>query len=117
MAKKPRKNKENKKNYTILIFGILFALLLIFGFFIGKSIKQNRDAKSQNGNFSFYDEEKCRCVERERLTCPKNFELDSEKRACINGTDITNVILTCSKYECSGILYQFNFENKTWETS
>ena len=120
MAKsKPKRKADSKrKNYTIMFLAVLLAIFLIFGFFLGKNIKENR--KNQNPensqeNMSFYDEERCRCVERERLRCNDGFELDAGNRLCRNGTDITNVILACSKYECAGNIYVFNFENKTWE--
>ena len=120
---KPKKAKkpEIKKNeiYKIVISCVLVLLfVLILGLvFKELSQKESKNAKnSPNEDTSFYDADVCRCLERERLRCNDGFELDAEKRLCRNGTDITNVILSCSKYECSGTIYQFNFENKTWES-
>ena len=79
------------------------------------SIRENKNITNSEENFSFYEDEVCRCIERKRLRCLEGFELDSENRLCRKGNDFTNVILGCSKYECSGTIYEFNFENKIWE--
>lgn len=114
---KTHKIKGKKEIYRIIIYCALILLfVLISGLTFKKlSVNQNDNNESNsNENLSFYDEETCRCVERERLRCNEGFELDLENRICKNGNDITNVILGCSKYECSGTIYEFNFENETW---
>ena len=115
---KKTKNKEKNEIYKVIIS---CALVLIVIFFLGLYYKgfyleeNNKNAKQPAENLSFYDDEKCRCVERERLKCNDGFELDLENRFCRSGKDITNVILSCSKYECSGVVYEFNFKNENWE--
>ena len=118
MAKlKKTKNKEKNEIYKIIISCALILILIFFlGLFYKQSYeKENRqDGKQSDENFSFYDSDRCRCIERERLRCNDGFELDAENRLCRSGKEVTNVILACSKYECSGVIYAFNFENKTW---
>ena len=110
--------KSKKGIYIIIISCVLVLLLLLISGLIYKKLSTKEDKNTGNTsdeNFSFYDEDKCRCIERERLKCLEGFELDLENRLCRKGNEITNVILGCSEYECSGVVYEFNSENKIWE--
>lgn len=55
----------------------------------------------------------CDCMERERLKCPEGFTL--EGRLCKAEGKYTNVLLACSKYDCSGEIHLFNLEEEKWE--
>jgi len=113
MAKK--KNNKNLKIDLGIVLALLLASLLFlvyFGFF------------STTGNVvyeksfydTFYDEDICRCLERERQVCSLDgFELEPENRLCRKGNLVTNPLLKCSAYECSGVEYRFNFELNNWE--
>jgi len=119
-SKKPENSKiEKKKVYKIIVSCVIILLLALLSGLVFKkfTVKENRGVDASNESLSFYDSDKCRCIERERLRCNEGFELDLENRLCrnVNGKEVTNVILGCSKYECSGTVYRFNFENETWE--
>ncbi len=79
---------------------------------INSKVIDNQESSAED--FSSRDD--CRCFERERLKCSGKFEFDEERRLCVNGKDVTNVLLSCSKYECSGQIHSFNFDTKKWET-
>ena len=122
---KPKKAKkpEIKKNeiYKIVISCVLVLLFVLILGLVFKELSQKESKNAKNSSaedISFYDADVCRCLERERLRCNEGFELDAENRLCrnVNGKEVTNVILACSKYECSGNIYEFNFENGKWET-
>src|SRR3989338_7260666 len=98
------------KNRKILNEWIAIILIILNK----SSEKKNSDTEISGEDFSSRDD--CRCFERELLKCNnESWTLDEDSRICRNGNKITNVLLGCSKYECSGKVYSFNFENKTWE--
>tara|TARA_Y100000296_G_scaffold84834_1_gene119212 strand:- start:2194 stop:2529 length:336 start_codon:yes stop_codon:yes gene_type:complete len=109
------KNKFNEK--LVLIMIIVFLLIISILFFIIKFNNINSEV-IDNSLFleEFFSEDNCRCFERERLKCDEEFEFDEERRLCKKGNEVTNVLLGCSKYECSGQVYSFNFNTKEWET-
>src|SRR3989344_4154860 len=102
-SKKPEKSKpEKRKIYKFIVSCALILLLVLISGLVFKelSLKENKTNTGKSiEDTSFYDANRCRCLERERLRCSEGFELDVEYRVCRNGTDITNVILACSKYE------------------
>ena len=55
----------------------------------------------------------CDCFERERLKCSEGFELVG--RICKAKGTYTNVLLGCSKYNCSGEIHLFNLEEEKWQ--
>jgi len=103
-------NKRIKNEKLYIIGAIVIALVLLIFFLYG--LNKNKQVPD---DFDFYFEDVCRCLERDRLKCSNGFELDEERRACIKEGEYTNVLLGCSKYECSGDLYDFNFEKDKWE--
>tara|TARA_Y100000310_G_scaffold265617_1_gene276736 strand:- start:1800 stop:2144 length:345 start_codon:yes stop_codon:yes gene_type:complete len=111
------KNK-NKFNRKLVFIIIIFLLIIGLAFFMIKPNNINSKVISDEKSFSedFFSGDNCRCFERERLKCSGEFELDEERRLCVSEKDITNVLLSCSKYECSGQVYSFNFDTKKWET-
>jgi len=120
------KNKLNNRLILTVTFVILSVIILIF-FMINvlltsKVIYEEKEKilEAIEDKRLFYEdlfsEDNCRCFERERLKCSGEFELVEEKRLCKKGNEITNVLLGCSKYECSGQVYIFNFYDKEWET-
>ena len=123
MAKSKNQNyklKSQDKDVKFVVIGIILVLVafLLVGLYTkinyDRDLKKNADLEDPLSQ-SFYSEDSCRCVERERLKCPEGYELNSEGRFCSNGESFTNVVLGCSAYECSGVIYSFNFENRTWQ--
>jgi len=122
IAKTQKKPEIKRKNeiYKIIVSCVLILLFVLLLCLVLKEFfaKENgNNGGLSDENFSFYDSETCRCIERDRLRCNEGFELDSKNKLCrsADGKEVTNVILACSKYECSGFVYEFNFENQAWE--
>ncbi|MBS3071038.1 hypothetical protein J4407_01920 [Candidatus Pacearchaeota archaeon] len=110
-------SKKNKKVIIAITILIIAIAIVISGFVYTEMFAKNSDVNyTDDESFAFYDENQCRCFERERLICnDETWTLDSESRICKKGNERTNVLLGCSKYECSGVIYEFNFETEKWE--
>jgi|TARA_B100001971_G_C18137174_1_gene508298 hypothetical protein len=108
--------KINKKLIFIAI--ITFLLIISAGFFMTKFNRINSKVIDNEKSFTedFFSGDNCRCFEREKPKCSGEFELDEERKLCVNGKDVTSILLGCSKYECSGQVYSFNFDTKKWKT-
>jgi hypothetical protein len=112
----------NKKGQMVII-GIVIIILVATGLYLYWDFdleKTNNVILSEKNleepyNNDFYDEDICRCIERERIECPDDFEFIEGRSLCKNGEFVTNPSLACSKYECSGKIYNFNSENKGWD--
>lgn len=123
MAKQRRskkgKVKANEKRFRMIASGVVILLVLIsLSVYYKISVNNNnKNEESLNKYPPSYDEDSCRCVARERFTCLDGFKLNLERRLCVstNGTYVTNVVLSCSEYECAGTLYKLNLETGTWE--
>jgi len=107
MAKKTaRKKKRMKKNLEriLILTAIGFILLSIIGFSIVKYIKINTGFVVSEDYEEDLDwlSDNCDCIERERFKCTGGFEVDEERRLCFKDNTITNVLLGCSMYNCSG---------------
>lgn len=55
----------------------------------------------------------CNCTERNNLKCPEGFVLESDIRLCRNKSEVTNVLLGCSKYDCNEEIY--SWINEKWQ--
>ena len=73
--------------------------------------------KEQREQVAYQDQlvDNCDCIERERLKCFEGFELNIEKRRCEKDKIFTNVLLGCSKYNCSEGIHEFNFDTEKWQ--
>lgn len=56
--------------------------------------------------------ENCQCMEKERIKCPEGFELKG--RICKAEGKWTNVLLACSKYNCTEEIKLWNNETEKW---
>ena|SRR3990167_5933393 len=106
---------KNKKLTTAL--AILFFVILIAAVFLIKSSAKN-NASSNNIESSytsdFFIDNQCICLERGIKKCSEGFELSGN--LCINKdkTYFTNILLGCSKYDCSGGIYELDNKTKEW---
>lgn len=106
------KMKKRIRN-SILIAGFVFivALLLIF---IGNQINANAIKEKQAiENYTEWLAETCNCLERNIISCSERFEL--KNNICTDGEYITNKLLICSKYNCSGEIKLWNNKTEKWE--
>ena len=113
------KRKKNKFNRELVFIAVItFLLIVSISFFMIKFNSINSEVIDDEKLFDedFFSGDNCRCFERERLKCSGEFELVEGSRLCKKGNEVTNVLLGCSKYECSGQVYSFNFDTKKWET-
>ncbi len=109
-------NKEKKGTKLIMILIALIILLIVI-INVKKTITTNAIKKEQKEQQA-YEEwlvENCECIERERILCPKGFEL--KDNLCKNETKkiFTNVLAACSKYNCSEEIHIFNSEEEKWQ--
>ena len=97
---------------AILILAVaIFGLVHYQGKITANAIKIQEEQK-------FYEDwlpENCKCLEKNLTKCSGGFELVGT--LCKNNElkTFTNVLKACSKYDCSGIIYNFNDETKKWE--
>ncbi len=121
MSSKTKQKIDRKK----IIITIVLALTIIAGVFGVNKVITSYVIKSEIPD-SDWLQDNCECVEREKLKCPGEFKLDVEKRMCRKATVVcpekgeivlydkdckeevawTNVLLGCSKYNCTGEIYE-----------
>ena len=115
MKIKKADNKNLNKHKKISL--IIILVLLIIGILNFRTQLNNNQPKGLALE-DFYSDEQCRCLEKSRPVCNlKGFEYNESRKFCVNSAEktVTYPTLTCSKYDCSGIIYEFNFDNKFWE--
>ena len=113
--KKNNKSLNNQKKIilTVLLFVIILVVLLV-------GILKLTEKKQPTGLVvdDFYGDT-CTCLERGLNKCLSGYELSVkwDGELCINKTlgTFTNIVKGCSKYDCSGIIYEYNFDIKFWE--
>lgn len=106
-----------KKGSKLIVILIALTILLVITINVKKTITTNAIRKEQIEQ-QIYEEwlaENCECLKRERILCPKGFEL--RNNLCKNETRkvFTNVLKACSNYNCSGEVHVFNFETEKWQ--
>lgn len=98
---------------VILILAVLAIVLLIVinirNVMVANAIKEQREQEVYQDQLV----DNCDCIERERWKCSEGFELIG--RACKRDGDWTNVLLGCSKYNCSDGVHEFNFDTEKWQ--
>ena len=59
--------------------------------------------------------ENCKCLEKNSTKCSEGFELVGN--LCKNDARkiFTNVLKACSKYDCSGVVYNLKNETEMWK--
>lgn len=112
--KKKTEKSNRKKNKILIIIGILVVMAGLLAIIL--ILRQNNSSSGGLAFDDFYSDEQCRCLEHELNDCSNGFEL--KENVCINETlkVYTNVIKKCSKYECSGIVYEFNSDINGWQS-
>lgn len=99
----------------ILIAGITLIVAFLM-MLIGNKIEENIAKESQE--VTAYEEwltENCDCILKDRILCPKQFQLRNQ--TCVNEEKktITSRLISCSQYNCFGEIKLFNSETKKWE--
>jgi len=112
MEKSEKRELKNVEISGIITFISLLALLFIIsytGFLFTSTGNVIEDGEeSFDGDFSFYSEDSCRCIEKNKPECSLDgFEYDKERNLCVNSESktVTNSVLRCSIYECFGTVY------------
>ena len=112
---KMKKETRKKLVYVLIILILAGASFLVVKNITANVIKQTPDTDWLSDN--------CDCIENEKIKCREEFEFDEErgfcKRTvvrcpselvldldeCETETQVTNFLLGCSKYNCSGEIY------------
>ena len=97
---------------AILILAVaIFGLVHYQGKITANAIKIQEEQKFLNE----WLPENCKCLEKNATRCSDGFELVGN--LCKNEAKktFTNVLKACSKYDCSGIVYNLNNETGIWE--
>ena len=105
MKKEKTRNRNLERILVLTSVGLIF--LSIIGFSIVKYTKLDTIDTGSVVNEDYEEDldwlsDNCDCIERERFKCSNGFEVDEERRLCFKGNEITNVLLGCSMYNCSG---------------
>lgn len=99
----------------VLVLMILAIVILVVtnveNVLTANAIKEQREQEAYEDKLV----DNCDCIERERLKCSEGFELNIEKRRCERDEVFTNVLLKCSKYNCSEGTHEFNFDTEKWQ--
>lgn len=107
-------------NRFLVVVGIVVVVLLLVFVFknsnpVGKVIDEDKNTNALNP--SFYEEDSCRCLEHGIPKCLEGFVYNKTRELCVNSEEktVTYATLSCSKYECAGKTYEYNFEIEDWE--
>lgn len=104
------KNKKmtRKMGATLIVVIIIILTTLLF-LYSWHSTPQKYNGKESKDVSALSDNDSCTCVERERFECSnETWHVDYERRSCVNGNQVTNVLLGCSSYECPEGVYSFD---------
>ena len=105
--------KNLKKTALILGMVLITAFLLML---IGDKIKANMVKEDNEAQaYETWLTQNCNCLERTKFGCVEGYVLLN--RSCVNEQtkSFTNVLLGCSKYDCSGEIELWNNETNKWE--
>lgn len=102
----------------ILAF-LLITMIFIGGVIEARNIITANAAKEQKEKEDYYAHlvDDCKCIEKNRATCSEGFVLSADGKACRNEPKkvFTNVLLSCSKYDCDGEINIYNNETQEWD--
>ncbi|MBI5803437.1 hypothetical protein HY448_02010 [Candidatus Pacearchaeota archaeon] len=119
MKQKNKEEAKNKIDLGLILIVVASIAVIIGGFLIydytSNVVKNNDD--SVEDDFGFYNEDTCRCLEKNRPVCNLDgFEYNKTVNFCVNKEEktFTYATRTCSKYECSGEVYEFSLESQEW---
>ena len=104
-----------EKNRKILIAVTIILLLAFASLVVYREANAVIQSKKTISDESFFSDNKCTCLERNRNKCSDGYEL--KQNLCVNQTlkTYTNVLKGCTKYECNTTFYTFNSKNNGWE--
>jgi hypothetical protein len=119
-----KKNKINAKNNMKKVMIYSAIAILVFAVLGVIALKLNSNESGDNltekglSMDDFYSDDNCRCLEKNRYACYLDgFEYNATVKLCMNYAEkkVTSVLMKCSKYECKGIIYEFNADKNYWE--
>lgn len=113
MVKKSR-NKNKKLLNKNLVFTVAVIILLSIGVPFIFEYQKSKE-RAQQKYYENWLPDNCGCVERERNTC-RNESFIIQGNYCVN-TELklfTNVVKSCSQYNCSGNIYTLDFKEQEW---
>lgn len=101
------KIEEMRDIILILVILVIIISLIIFvrNVSVANAIKEHEKIQEIIDNIIYEESlvENCECIEKERIKCFEEYELDG--RVCRNGKTITSILRACSKYNCSGEIH------------
>ena len=102
---------DKQKIIKLILMLVFLVVVIIVAINLEKELTANAIKEQEVQEEWFVDN--CECIERERLKCREGFELVG--RICKSEGAWTNVLLGCSKYNCSEEIHEFNLEKEKWE--
>ncbi|MBI4116929.1 hypothetical protein HY449_04255 [Candidatus Pacearchaeota archaeon] len=102
----------------------ILAFLLITMIFIGGVIEARKiitanAIKEQKEKEDYYNRlvDDCKCLEKNRAACSEGFVLSADGKMCKNEQKkvFTNILFSCSKYDCDGEINVYNNKTNGWE--
>lgn len=106
-------NKKLQKIISIAGIAVIIMSLLMV---VGNKMRANAVKEKQEAEkYSEWLSENCNCTKHERFFCKEGFVLNESY--CINedANEITNKLMGCSEYDCSGEIKSWNNETGKWE--
>ena len=100
------------KNIILALAVLVMVLVIVTNVenaLVANAIKEQREEEAYVDKLV----DNCDCIERERLKCSEGFELRGN--VCKRDGEWTNVLLGCSKYNCSEGIHEFNFDTEKWQ--
>ena len=98
------------KTKKIIIILLIVAFLVSIGIYLKSIITANTIKEQQK--YEEWLKDNCNCTIKERLRCPEGYELNG--KTCIGWKSFTNPVLTCSQYNCSGEIMDWDENKEKW---
>ena len=100
---------ENTKK---LILTLALLTIIATAFIINEKITTANTIKEQKEKQEFREwlVDNCECVEKNITRCWEGFELSEDEKRCRKEGKITNVLKSCSRYDCDGEINEITKE-------
>jgi hypothetical protein len=110
-------------NKALKYLFVIVAVILVSGlgyYYVDKTLTANaiRNERMQEIRYDDYIEwlaENCVCIEKKFYHCAEDFELKGETCLSSDGKFFSRRLISCSKYDCSGDVRNFNFNETKWD--
>jgi hypothetical protein len=98
-----------KRTKQIFIAGVFLILIIAIGFYVKSAMNANA---IQQKNYEGWLKDNCNCTLKEKVICREGYELVGS--ICKGFGAYTNPLLTCSQYNCTGEIVNWDNDKEKW---